>query len=182
MLILEPRTSDDDTPESEASIGTADSSENITLQGATSDLSGVCFCWALCLSVCAHALIKAVNVCRSIIVYIYICVFMKSTRVIVRSPVPTIQSPALIAPGSRRQSADELCAASPTLRTLQTPTPLLPTIPHPLSPPTPQVLPPLTTGSAPPPQGPCSPPMVWGRLWQRQKGPKMLAKPATGSG
>ncbi|XP_029697032.1 unconventional myosin-IXa-like isoform X2 [Takifugu rubripes] len=38
MLILEPRTSDDDTPESEASFGTADSSENITLQGATSDL------------------------------------------------------------------------------------------------------------------------------------------------
>uniref|UniRef100_A0A674PN07 Myosin IXA n=1 Tax=Takifugu rubripes TaxID=31033 RepID=A0A674PN07_TAKRU len=41
MLILEPRTSDDDTPESEASFGTADSSENITLQGATSDLPGV---------------------------------------------------------------------------------------------------------------------------------------------
>ncbi|XP_075875447.1 unconventional myosin-IXAb-like isoform X4 [Nelusetta ayraudi] len=30
MLILEPRTSDDDTPESEASIGTADSTENIS--------------------------------------------------------------------------------------------------------------------------------------------------------
>lgn len=42
MLILEPRTSDDDTPESEASIGTADSSENITMEteGATSDPSG----------------------------------------------------------------------------------------------------------------------------------------------
>uniref|UniRef100_A0A665UVM7 Myosin IXAb n=1 Tax=Echeneis naucrates TaxID=173247 RepID=A0A665UVM7_ECHNA len=39
MLILEPRTSDDETPESEASIGTADSSENITMEtkGATSD-------------------------------------------------------------------------------------------------------------------------------------------------
>lgn len=52
MLILEPRTSDDDTPESEASFGTADSSENITLQGATSDLPGVCFCCDLCLCVC----------------------------------------------------------------------------------------------------------------------------------
>ncbi|KAM9854003.1 unconventional myosin-IXAa-like [Aulostomus maculatus] len=41
MLILEPRASDDETPESEASIGTADSSENITMEteGATSDLS-----------------------------------------------------------------------------------------------------------------------------------------------
>ncbi|KAL6106364.1 myo9a [Pungitius sinensis] len=41
MLILEPRTCDDDTPESEASIGTADSSENITMEteGATSDPS-----------------------------------------------------------------------------------------------------------------------------------------------
>ncbi|XP_049928545.1 unconventional myosin-IXAa-like isoform X7 [Epinephelus moara] len=43
MLILEPRTSDDETPESEASIGTADSSENITMEteGATSDPSGM---------------------------------------------------------------------------------------------------------------------------------------------
>uniref|UniRef100_A0A8C4IMD7 Unconventional myosin-IXa-like n=1 Tax=Dicentrarchus labrax TaxID=13489 RepID=A0A8C4IMD7_DICLA len=42
MLILEPRASDDETPESEASIGTADSSENITMEteGATSDPSG----------------------------------------------------------------------------------------------------------------------------------------------
>ncbi|XP_061629301.1 unconventional myosin-IXAb-like isoform X6 [Phyllopteryx taeniolatus] len=32
MLILEPRASDDETPESEASIGTADSSENITME------------------------------------------------------------------------------------------------------------------------------------------------------
>uniref|UniRef100_A0A673AJ11 Myosin IXAb n=1 Tax=Sphaeramia orbicularis TaxID=375764 RepID=A0A673AJ11_9TELE len=32
MLTLEPRTSDDETPESEASIGTADSSENITME------------------------------------------------------------------------------------------------------------------------------------------------------
>ncbi|XP_034444806.1 unconventional myosin-IXAa-like isoform X2 [Hippoglossus hippoglossus] len=41
MLILEPRVSDDETPESEASIGTADSSENITMEtkGATSDPS-----------------------------------------------------------------------------------------------------------------------------------------------
>ncbi|XP_029008441.1 unconventional myosin-IXAb-like isoform X5 [Betta splendens] len=41
MLILEPRASDDETPESEASIGTADSSENITmeLEGATCDPS-----------------------------------------------------------------------------------------------------------------------------------------------
>uniref|UniRef100_A0A8C2WXQ9 Myosin IXA n=1 Tax=Cyclopterus lumpus TaxID=8103 RepID=A0A8C2WXQ9_CYCLU len=41
MLILEPRTSDDDTPESEASFGTADSSENITMEteGATSEPS-----------------------------------------------------------------------------------------------------------------------------------------------
>lgn len=57
MLILEPRTSDDDTPESEASIGTADSSENITLQGATSDPSGVyvCVCaWVHCVYVGVH--------------------------------------------------------------------------------------------------------------------------------
>ncbi|KAG7250780.1 hypothetical protein CRUP_036222, partial [Coryphaenoides rupestris] len=42
MLVLEPRTPDDDTPESEASIGTADSSENIAMEtdGATSDLHG----------------------------------------------------------------------------------------------------------------------------------------------
>ncbi|XP_067358322.1 unconventional myosin-IXAb-like isoform X3 [Channa argus] len=41
MLILEPRVSDDETPESEASIGTTDSSENITMEteGATSDPS-----------------------------------------------------------------------------------------------------------------------------------------------
>ncbi|XP_057693611.1 unconventional myosin-IXAa-like isoform X1 [Corythoichthys intestinalis] len=39
MLILEPRASDDETPESEASIGTADSSENITMEteGATAE-------------------------------------------------------------------------------------------------------------------------------------------------
>lgn len=44
MLILEPRASDDETPESEASIGTADSSENITMEteGATSEPSGEC--------------------------------------------------------------------------------------------------------------------------------------------
>uniref|UniRef100_A0A8C5E0N9 Unconventional myosin-IXa-like n=1 Tax=Gouania willdenowi TaxID=441366 RepID=A0A8C5E0N9_GOUWI len=44
MLILEPRASDDETPESEASIGTADSSENITIEteGAASDPSGMC--------------------------------------------------------------------------------------------------------------------------------------------
>ncbi|XP_047189505.1 unconventional myosin-IXAb-like isoform X4 [Scophthalmus maximus] len=41
MLILEPRVSDDETPESEASIGTADSFENITMEtkGATCDPS-----------------------------------------------------------------------------------------------------------------------------------------------
>ncbi|XP_029909492.1 unconventional myosin-IXAb-like isoform X2 [Myripristis murdjan] len=41
MLILEPRASDDETPESEASIGTADSSENITMEteGAASEPS-----------------------------------------------------------------------------------------------------------------------------------------------
>ncbi|XP_008309847.1 unconventional myosin-IXa-like [Cynoglossus semilaevis] len=41
MLILEPRVSDDETPESEASIGTADSSENITMEtiGAASNAS-----------------------------------------------------------------------------------------------------------------------------------------------
>ncbi|KAM3608851.1 uncharacterized protein V6R79_005746 [Siganus canaliculatus] len=39
MLILEPRASDDETPESEASIGTADSFENIAMEGAASDLS-----------------------------------------------------------------------------------------------------------------------------------------------
>ncbi|XP_051917917.1 unconventional myosin-IXAb isoform X2 [Hippocampus zosterae] len=46
MLILEPRASDDETPESEASIGTADSSENITMEteGANTELpeSGAC--------------------------------------------------------------------------------------------------------------------------------------------
>lgn len=52
MLILEPRASDDDTPESEASIGTADSSENITMEteGATSDPSGTCECHIVCLN------------------------------------------------------------------------------------------------------------------------------------
>lgn len=157
MLILEPRTCDDDTPESEASIGTADSSENITLQGATSDPSGVCVLCAYTQVLCFH-------------------------DVIIRSSVPTAQKPALIAPGSRRQSVDELSAVSPTPRTLQTPPPLLPTTPHPPSPPTPQVLPHLTIGSAPPPQGPCLPPAVWGPLWQRQRGPKILAKRTTGSG
>ncbi|XP_061679324.1 unconventional myosin-IXAa-like isoform X3 [Syngnathoides biaculeatus] len=46
MLILEPRASDDETPESEASIGTADSSENITMEteGAAAETpeSGAC--------------------------------------------------------------------------------------------------------------------------------------------
>uniref|UniRef100_A0A8D3DJU5 Unconventional myosin-IXa-like n=1 Tax=Scophthalmus maximus TaxID=52904 RepID=A0A8D3DJU5_SCOMX len=43
MLILEPRVSDDETPESEASIGTADSFENITMEtkGATCDPSAL---------------------------------------------------------------------------------------------------------------------------------------------
>uniref|UniRef100_A0A8C4ZY13 Myosin IXA n=1 Tax=Gadus morhua TaxID=8049 RepID=A0A8C4ZY13_GADMO len=44
MLALEPRTSDDETPESEASIGTAESSENIAMEteGATSGPHGGC--------------------------------------------------------------------------------------------------------------------------------------------
>lgn len=43
MLSLEPRASDDETLESEASIGTADSSENLNIdsEGAISDFSGV---------------------------------------------------------------------------------------------------------------------------------------------
>lgn len=42
MLALEPRASDDETLESEASIGTADSSENLNIdsEGAGSDFSG----------------------------------------------------------------------------------------------------------------------------------------------
>lgn len=42
MLSLEPRASDDETLESEASIGTADSSENLNMdsEGTTSDFSG----------------------------------------------------------------------------------------------------------------------------------------------
>ena len=42
ILALEPRASDDETLESEASIGTADSSENLNVdsEGATSDFSG----------------------------------------------------------------------------------------------------------------------------------------------
>ena len=41
MLALEPRASDDETLESEASIGTADSSENLTVDSeGLSDLSG----------------------------------------------------------------------------------------------------------------------------------------------
>lgn len=51
MLVLELRASDDETPESEASIGTADSSENITMQGATSDPSGACVCVFMCIHV-----------------------------------------------------------------------------------------------------------------------------------
>ena len=42
MLVLEPRASDDETLESEASIGTADSSENLNIEseGAISEKSG----------------------------------------------------------------------------------------------------------------------------------------------
>lgn len=61
MLALEPRASDDETLESEASIGTADSSENLNFdsEGAISDRSGEqrpcsdkkmyvdCFVWIL---------------------------------------------------------------------------------------------------------------------------------------
>lgn len=43
MLSLEPRASDDETLESEASIGTADSSENLNVdpEAAISDPSGM---------------------------------------------------------------------------------------------------------------------------------------------
>lgn len=46
MLALEPRASDDETLESEASIGTADSSENLNVdsEGTTSDFSGMSIC------------------------------------------------------------------------------------------------------------------------------------------
>lgn len=46
MLTLEPRASDDETLESEASIGTADSSENLNVdsEGTTSDFSGIPLC------------------------------------------------------------------------------------------------------------------------------------------
>ena len=42
MLVLEPRASDDETLESEASIGTADSSENLNVEseGAVSEKAG----------------------------------------------------------------------------------------------------------------------------------------------
>lgn len=42
MLVLEPRASDDETLESEASIGTADSSENLNMESecAISEKSG----------------------------------------------------------------------------------------------------------------------------------------------
>lgn len=47
MLSLEPRASDDETLESEASIGTADSSENLNIdsEGAVSDFSGEFRCY-----------------------------------------------------------------------------------------------------------------------------------------
>ena len=46
MLSLEPRASDDETLESEASIGTADSSENLNVdsEGTFSDFSGMALC------------------------------------------------------------------------------------------------------------------------------------------
>lgn len=90
---------------------------------------------------------------------------------------------ALITPENQKQSVEELCAVSPTPRTLRTPPPPfpLPTTPRPLSPPTPQALPPLTIGSAPHPPGPCSPPVVWGPRWPRQRGAEERVKPATGS-
>ena len=46
MLVLEPRASDDETLESEASIGTADSSENLNIEseGAISEKSGKWTC------------------------------------------------------------------------------------------------------------------------------------------
>ena len=96
----------------------------------------------------------------------------------------SLQSAALIAPESRMQLSDEVCAVSLTPRTLLTPSPpfLPPTTPPPLSPPTPPALPPLTTGSDLPPLGPCSPPVVWGPRWPRRRGAKELVRPATGSG
>lgn len=68
MLILEPRASDDETPESEASIGTADSSENITVQGATSDPSGGCGCVAIRVLAALSVLIRF----KDQIFYIYV--------------------------------------------------------------------------------------------------------------
>lgn len=49
MLTLEPRASDDETLESEASIGTADSSENLNVdsEGTISDFCGM-------LHICRH--------------------------------------------------------------------------------------------------------------------------------
>lgn len=66
MLVLEPRASDDETPESEASIGTADSSENLTMQGATSDPSGACVCLCLCVYMCYSGLILCGNVAEAV--------------------------------------------------------------------------------------------------------------------
>lgn len=47
ILSLEPRASDDETLESEASIGTGDSSENLNIdsEGAVSDFSGTFQCY-----------------------------------------------------------------------------------------------------------------------------------------
>uniref|UniRef100_A0A6Q2XYG2 Myosin IXA n=1 Tax=Esox lucius TaxID=8010 RepID=A0A6Q2XYG2_ESOLU len=63
MLILEPRASDDETLESEASIGTADSCENLNMdhEGAASNPSGEtvdCLC-----SVCALSLSVSICLC-----------------------------------------------------------------------------------------------------------------------
>ena len=95
------------------------------------------------------------------------------------------QSPAFIAPESRRQRADEFCIASRIPRTQQTPPPPSPhpTTPPLLSPPTPPALRPLTTGFAPPLPGRCSPPAVWGPArWARQRQVTEGARPSTGSG
>jgi len=81
MLILEPRTSDDDTPESETSFGTADSCENITMEteGATAEPSGtrvcdiVCVCVTLCVCVCVtyfhHVNLCLINDCCCILCF-----------------------------------------------------------------------------------------------------------------
>lgn len=77
MLALEPRASDDETLESEASIGTADSSENLNVdsEGAASDFSGE---WLLqahikCETILKHYLFKLHNA--------FLCTTGNTTRI-----------------------------------------------------------------------------------------------------